>query len=334
LRSILVLILLAAIAGGAGFLFVWNAFESKGPDAAYGEPTTIVVLPSGSGLGQIAQTLEARGVIRNSLIFRAGVMYYGKASALKAGEYAVPSGASPLDIMQLLLEGKAIVYKLTVPEGITSAMIVTLVRNHTALTGDVSAEPAEGALLPETYIFNRGMSRDALLERMAQDHKKVLDELWDKRAANLPFTTREEAVTLASIVEKETGVASERPRVASVFVNRLRKGMRLQSDPTIIYGLTKGVPLGRGIRKSELEKATAYNTYFIDGLPPTPIANPGRAAIAAVLNPAQTDDLYFVADGTGGHVFASNLADHEKNVQSWRAIEKQRAAVTLAPTMP
>jgi UPF0755 protein len=169
---------------------------------------------------------------------------------------------------------------------------------------------------------------------MEKDHAAVIDELWEKRAPNLPISTKEEAVILASIVEKETGVAHERPRVASVFVNRLRKGMKLQSDPTIIYGLTKGVPLGRGIRQSELDKATPYNTYVINGLPPTPIANPGREAIAAVLNPAESDDLFFVADGTGGHVFASTLAEHDKNVQNWRQIEKQRAAASTAAGTP
>ncbi len=326
LSAFLVLIVLAVAVGTVGMSYVWHEFQAPGPAALHGEIETIVALPSGTGLGQIAATLEARRVIHSSLIFRAGVMYYGQASALKAGEYAIPSGASPMQIMQQLIEGKAIVYKLTLPEGITTALIVDLVRKHVALSGEVSLAPEEGSLLPETYVFNRGTSRDALIERMRNDHVAVVNELWVKRVLNLPFTTKNEAVTLASIVEKETGVASERPRVAAVFVNRLRKGMKLQSDPTIIYGLTKGVPLGRGIRQSELEKPTAYNTYVIDGLPPTPIANPGKASIEAVLNPALTDDLYFVADGTGGHIFANNLADHEKNVQKWRQIERQRAA--------
>jgi UPF0755 protein len=206
-----------------------------------------------------------------------------------------------------------------------------LVRKDPTLTGEITEEPAEGSLLPETYIFNRGETRGSLIKRMQDDHTRVLDELWAQRAPNLPFSTKEEAVILASIVEKETGVASERPQVAAVFVNRLRKGIKLQSDPTIIYGLTKGVPLGRGIRKSELEKPTAYNTYFIQGLPPTPIANPGKASIAAVLNPAQTEDLFFVADGTGGHVFAATLAEHERNVQKWREIERKAAASAGTP---
>ena len=170
------------------------------------------------------------------------------------------------------------------------------------------------------------MTRTELIERMQKDHQDAVNQLWAGRAPNLPIASKEEAVILASIVEKETGVAEERPRVAAVFVNRLRKGMKLQSDPTIIYGLTKGVPLGRGIRQSELDRATPYNTYVIPALPPTPIANPGRASIAAVLNPAATDDLYFVADGSGGHVFASTLQQHEQNVKNWREIERQRAA--------
>lgn len=334
LRAFLFLVLLAAGIGGYGAWHVWSEFQSPGPQAENGATETVVNLPRGTGLNRIAETLEEQGVIGNSLIFRAGVMYFGKASALKAGEYAIPSGASPQRVMEILIEGKAIVYKLTLPEGLTTAMALDLVSKHVSLQGEVTRMPAEGALLPETYIFNRGMSRDALIERMEKDHAAVLDELWEKRAPNLPISTKEEAVILASIVEKETGVAHERPRVASVFVNRLRKGMKLQSDPTIIYGLTKGVPLGRGIRQSELDKATPYNTYVINGLPPTPIANPGRDAIAAVLNPADTEDLFFVADGTGGHVFASTLAEHDRNVQNWRQIEKQRAAATTAAGTP
>jgi UPF0755 protein len=334
LRAFLFLVLLAACIGGYGAWHVWSEFQSPGPQADNGATETVVNLPRGTGLNRIAETLEEQGVIGNSLIFRAGVMYFGKASALKAGEYAIPSGASPQRVMEILIEGKAIVYKLTLPEGLTTAMALDLVSKHVSLQGEVTRMPAEGALLPETYIFNRGMSRDALIERMEKDHAAVIDELWEKRAPNLPISTKEEAVILASIVEKETGVAHERPRVASVFVNRLRKGMKLQSDPTIIYGLTKGVPLGRGIRQSELDRATPYNTYVINGLPPTPIANPGREAIAAVLNPAESDDLFFVADGTGGHVFASTLAEHDKNVQNWRQIEKQRAAASTAAGTP
>lgn len=326
LRFVLMLILLGAAAAVAAGWYVLNQFEAPGPRAYDGETQTNISLPMGTGLNQAASILEQRGVVRSALIFRAGVIYSRKSAALKAGEYAIPSGASPKEIMDLLIEGRSIVYKLTAAEGLTSAMIVDLVRNHPTLTGEVTVDPPEGSLLPETYIFNRGETRDGLLKKMADDHSRVLDELWVQRVAGLPITSKEEAVILASIVEKETGVSEERPRVAAVFVNRLRKGMKLQSDPTIIYGLTKGVPLGRGIRQSELDKPTGYNTYVIPALPPTPIANPGKASLAAVLNPAQTEDLFFVADGTGGHVFAATLAEHERNVQKWREIERQRAA--------
>ncbi len=331
-RFIFVVLLLGVGAAAVGGWYVLNQFDSPGPAAYEGETETIVSLPLGTGLNQAANILQQRGVVRSALIFRAGVMYNRKAASLKAGEYAIPSGASPSDIMNILIEGKSIVYKLTLAEGLTTATILDLVRHQPSLSGDVTIAPSEGSLLPETYIFNRGMPRDDLILRMQEDHKSVLNELWAHRAPNLPFATQEEAVVLASIVEKETGIAEERPRVAAVFVNRLRKGMKLQSDPTIIYGLTKGVPLGRGIRQSELDKATPYNTYVIVGLPPTPIANPGKASLAAVLNPAPTEDLFFVADGTGGHAFAATVAEHEKNVQKWRAIEKQRAAAPSTPT--
>jgi UPF0755 protein len=326
LRIFLILVLLAVAGAAYGAWHVWSRFEAPGPPAAFGTLETVVMLPRGMGLNRIADTLKESGVIDDSLVFRAGVMINGKAGALRAGEYAIPSGASPQQIMNLLIEGKSIVYKLTLAEGLTTAMILDLVAKHPSLEGEITRAPEEGALLPETYVFNRGMSRDALIARMQKDHDEALEALWQRRAPNLPFQTKAEAVVLASIVEKETGIASERPRVAAVFVNRLRKGMKLQSDPTIIYGLTKGVPLGRGIRQSEIEKATPWNTYVIFGLPPTPIANPGRDALAAVLNPLETDDLFFVADGTGGHVFAATLADHERNVRNWRQIERARAA--------
>jgi UPF0755 protein len=325
-RAFVALVLLAVAAGGFAFWYVLTEFDAPGPLAANGGSETTVAIPLGTGLNQAAAILEREGVVHEGIVFRAGVMLNRKAAALKAGEYAIPSGASPSQIMNILIEGKSIVYKLTLAEGLTSAMIVELVRAHPTLTGDVAETPAEGSLLPETYVFDRAMTRPALIKRMQDDHSRVLDELWAGRAANLPIATKQEAVILASIVEKETGVADERPRVAAVFVNRLRKGMKLQSDPTIIYGLTKGVPLGRGIRQSELDKPTPYNTYAIVGLPPTPIANPGKASLAAVLNPAQTEDLFFVADGTGGHAFASTMAEHEKNVQKWREIERQAAS--------
>jgi UPF0755 protein len=333
LRTFFFLLLLGVAGGAFAFWYVLNQFEARGPTAADGQQT-IVSVPMGTGLNQIAGILERNRVVHNGLVFRAGVMIEGKAGALKAGEYAIPSGASPAEIMQLFIDGKSIVYSLTLPEGLTSAMIIDRVRTDPVLTGDVGVIPAEGSLLPETYVFNRGTTRQEIVLRMQSDHQKLVDQLWEKRQPNLPFTTKAEAVTLASIVEKETGIASERPRVAAVFVNRLRKGMRLQSDPTIIYGLTKGVPLGRGIRQSELDRVTPYNTYAVDGLPPTPIANPGKASLEAVMNPPATEELFFVADGTGGHVFAATVQEHEANVKKWREIERQRAAGTPAAAAP
>ena len=328
-RLVLLLVLMAGVAGAVLAWYVLDQFQSSGPPAREGTGT-VFTLEKGSGLAQTAQALERDWLVKDAIVFRAGVTWNGKTSALKAGEYEIPSGASPKEIMEIFVQGKSIVHKVTVAEGLTSATVMDLVRRDPVLVGDLTAAPPEGSLLPETYLFQRGTTRDQLVAQMQRDHVKVLDELWDKRQPGLPFTTKNEAVTLASIVEKETGLASERPRVAAVFVNRLRKGMKLQSDPTIIYGLTKGVPLGRGIRQSELEKATPYNTYVIKGLPPTPIANPGRASLEAVLNPAPTQDLFFVANGTGGHAFAATEAEHQLNVQKWRQIEHQRTLQTSA----
>jgi len=283
-------------------------------------------IESGASVMDIPRELKARGAIRDVVVFRlASEMYAGK-GALKAGTYEATRGESLRDILEKIEAGRMKLLPVTVPEGLTSAMIVDILKESEALTGPAPDVPPEGSLLPETYMVQRGTTRAELLARMRADQQALIDELWPKRAKDLPFDTPEEALILASIVEKETGVASERPRVAAVFVNRLRLGMPLQSDPTIIYGLTKGRPLGRGIRKSELERRTAYNTYFIPALPPTPIANPGREAIEAVLNPPKTTELYFVADGTGGHVFAETVDEHNRNVARWREIERQRAA--------
>lgn len=242
---------------------------------------------------------------------------------MKAGEYAIASRASMADIMTILASGKSIEHKITAAEGLTSAMIYDLVKNDPELTGDMGEQPAEGTLLPETYLFIRGTTRADIVERMREAQKKFLDAQWEARAPDLPIRSKRDALILASIVEKETALPEERRHIAAVFVNRLRLGMKLQSDPTIIYGLTKGYPLGRGIRESELLGATPYNTYVIAGLPPTPICNPGKDAIAAVLNPESSNDLYFVASGAGGHVFSS-IAEHEKNVANLRRFEHQQ----------
>ena len=244
---------------------------------------------------------------------------------LKAGEYRIEANSSMRQVMDLLVTGKSIQYKVTIPEGLTTLQALARIEAHEVLVGDIEGEVAEGSLLPDTYAFTRGTTRQELVERMQAALSKLLDATWPNRDQTLPLTNPYEAVILASIVEKETALASERGRVASVFVNRLRQGMRLQSDPTIVYGIVGGQgALDRPIRKSDIAERTNYNTYQIDGLPPTPIANPGKAAIEAVLNPPETKDLFFVADGTGGHAFSETLAGHTENVRRWREIERAR----------
>lgn len=325
LRWLLTLSLVGVLAA-AGFAYlVWQTFTSPGPAAASGAAETIVVIDRGMGVSAIARRLSEAGVITNVAVFRAGVMVLDRGGDLQAGEFAIPSGASMEEIVLLLADGQPVSFVVTIPEGKTSRMAVAILNDEPILTGEIAEVPPEGSLLPETYHYQRGTTRAELIARMRADRDRVLEELWANRAPDLPFETMEEAVILASIVEKETGIASERPRIAGLFVNRMRIGMRLQSDPTIIYGLTGGEPLGRGIRRSELDRETPYNTYLIDGLPPTPICNPGRDALAAVLNPMQTDELYFVADGTGGHAFAKTLEEHNRNVARWREIERRNA---------
>ncbi|MBP7704702.1 MAG: endolytic transglycosylase MltG [Caulobacter sp.] len=300
-----------------GLWAVWT-YRGPGPEAKSGEITS-VMLRKGAGLSEISSELEGAGVIRSAAIFAAAAQITGAARELKAGEYEIASGASMAKILDDIREGRIVRHQVTIPEGVTVEMVIELLNKETALTG-VAPTPPEGSVLPETYDFQRGEDRAAVLQRMMDAHDRLLAQLWAKRQPGLPITTPREAVILASIVEKETGVASERPQVASVFVNRLRKGMRLESDPTIIYYITKGKPLGRRILLSELTNpANTYNTYIIDGLPPTPIANPGRASLAAVLDPPRSDDLFFVADGSGGHAFASTYEEHVRNVEKWRA---------------
>ena len=282
-----------------------------------------MVLRKGAGLNEIATSLEAAGVISSAPIFVLAAQVTGAGRELKAGEYEFASRAPMARVLDDVRNGRVVRRMITIPEGWTSEMVVEALMQEEALVGEV-AVPPEGTILPETYDFEKGEERSAVLKRMMDARDEVLASLWDKRKPGLPIRTPEEAVILASIVEKETGVAAERPRVASVFVNRLNQGIRLQSDPTIIYGITRGRPLGRGIRRSELDGITPYNTYQIDGLPPTPIANPGRASLAAVLDPPETNYLFFVADGTGGHAFAATLEEHNRNVERWRIIEQQK----------
>ncbi|RAK56328.1 endolytic transglycosylase MltG [Phenylobacterium soli] len=296
---------------------------APGPKARGGAEATTVMLDRGVRLPQMADRLKAAGVIRSKLAFMLMAKLGG--GSLKAGEYAFKSRENLAGVVGDLKAGRVVRHFVTIPEGWTSAMAAEAVNSSPVLTGQAPAPP-EGTLLPETYEVRRGDDRAKVIERMHDAQAALLADLWPKRRPDLPFKTPEEAVTLASIVEKETGVAAERPRIAAVFVNRLKSGMRLESDPTVIYGVAKAPSLGRAITITDLATPTPYNTYQIAGLPPTPIANPGKAAIAAVLNPPVTTELFFVADGTGGHVFASSFAEHQKNVAHWRQVEKQRAA--------
>ena len=285
----------------------------------------------GDHVAVIAQHLAEAGVVSNADLFRIGLRIRNLQGDLKAGEYAFPAHASMADVAGIVAGGKSIQHKLTAAEGLTSKMIYDIVVADKVLTGDAGAVPDEGTLLPETYLFTRGTTRAELLKRMAKARDKLLDRLWAARAGGLPVKTRQDAVTLASIVEKETAIPEERRHVAAVFVNRLKLGMKLQSDPTIIYDVTGGYPLGRGIRESELKRASPHNTYVIPGLPPTPISNPGRDSIAAVLNPAASNDLYFVANGKGGHVFSASDAEQNKNVAAWRRIEQLQKQLVPLP---
>jgi len=312
---------LVLIAGLLAY-FIIDRFERPGPLTA----DTVILIPQGSGVEAIARQLHEAGAIEDTLVFRLGVRLLRVGRELRAGEYLFPVALSNRDAIDLLRSGQTVVRRLTLAEGLTSQEIVALLEQAEALEGAVDSVPPEGSLLPETYHYARGDDRGELVARMGRARDELLSELWPRRAPNLPVATPEEAVVLASIVEKETGIAGERPQVASVFVNRLRKGMRLQSDPTVVYGLTGGTgPLGRALTRKDLQAPSPYNTYLNPGLPPGPIANPGRAALEAVLNPAQTPFLYFVADGSGGHAFAKTLAEHNRNVAKWRKLQMQNA---------
>jgi UPF0755 protein len=319
LRFLFFLIFLGAIAGGAWFWEQQN-FVAPGPAQNY----TVVTIKPGDHVATIAQKLADAGVVANADLFRIGLRIRGKQADLKAGEYGFPAHVSMADAMDILVLGKSIEHKVTAAEGLTSQMIANIVESDTVLVGSAGPVPEEGTLLPETYLFDRGMTRKQMLAKMHAAQVKFLNEKWAARQPNLPVKTPQEAIILASVVEKETGIPEERRHIASVFENRLRLGMKLQSDPTIIYGITKGYPLGHGIRQSELARVTPYNTYIIPALPPTPICNPGKDAIAAVLNPEQSNDLYFVATGHGGHVFTPSLAAHQQNVAKLRQLEQGR----------
>lgn len=324
MRLLFVLAVLCVIAAGV-FEWAWSAWDGPGMLARSGKETVAMVAPH-TRVHDIAQTLEQMGALKSAVIFELNLRLRGLADKIKAAEYAIPSGSSMHAIAGILVNGKSIQYKLTAAEGLTSDMIWKLVQKNDVLVGDAGPVPAEGTLLPETYLFTRGETRAHLLAKMARAQDAFLAGKWESRAGGLPLASMREAIILASIVEKETGLASERRHVAAIFINRLKIRMRLQTDPTIIYDLTKGYPLGRGIRASELAAATPYNTYVITGLPPGPICNPGKDAIAAVLHPETSDDLYFVATGHGGHAFAATIAQQERNVAAYRAFERQNHA--------
>lgn len=317
-----VLAFLAVIAIVGGNYYLNQQFEARGPLSS----ETLVTLPRGAGLSRVADALESAGAISDTRIFKIGARMRGAETSLKAGEYALPAGASMSAILDQLVEGKTFERRITFAEGLTSAEIMAALNSAEELSGPMlETRPPEGSLAPDTYFYASSATRQSLIDQMQSAQHRILDELWAGRAVDLPIASKEEALILASIVEKETGIAGERAEVAGVFINRLRKRMRLQSDPTVIYGITGGLrDLDGPIRRSHLRDKNAFNTYVIRGLPPTPIANPGREAIAAVLNPAQTSALYFVADGTGGHVFADTLRQHNRNVAAWRKIERSR----------
>ncbi len=303
----------------------WIRYTHPGPLAA----SHTLVIPRGTGVDEIARQLWREGVLADPYSFELGVRMDGNASRLRSGEYAFAAGITPRQVAEQLAAGRTVIRRLTVPEGLTTVQVVALVKAAVGLEGDIGPVPGEGELLPETFFYTWGDSRRQMIARAQRGMTELGTQLWAGRAPDLPLRTPEEAVVLASIVEKETAIPEERPRIAAVFLNRLRLHMRLQADPTVIYGLTDGQgPLDRPLSRTDLDTPSRWNTYVIDGLPPTPIGNPGRAALQAVLRPAQTDDLYFVADGTGRHVFAKTLAEHNRNVAKLRDVERQRPATT------
>jgi UPF0755 protein len=320
-NAVFTILILLAIIVGVGFVVGQHRFDAPGPLAE----DKVVNIPPRSGIRDIADLLTKEGVIEHPLTFIAGSLVAKTHEELRFGEYQFSKQASLHDVLNTLVSNKVVQHQVTIAEGLTSEQIVQRLLDADMLAGNIREIPHEGSLLPESYRFPRGTPRDQVIQRMQASQKRVLQEVWDHRAPDLPLRSPEQLVTLASIVEKETGRADERTRVAAVFVNRLNRRMRLQSDPTIIYGLVGGKgTLGRPIMRSEIEQPTPYNTYVIEGLPPGPIANPGRAALEAVANPARTKELYFVADGTGGHTFSETLDQHQKGVARLRAMEQQQ----------
>ncbi|MET4384964.1 UPF0755 protein [Bradyrhizobium sp. F1.4.3] len=328
-NAIITLLLIAMLGAGGIYYYGRQVLEAAGPLPE----DKIVNIPQRAGKRDIAETLNREGVTDvNPWVFIASVAALKASSDLKPGEYSFQKNASLRDVIATIVEGKVVQHAVTIPEGLTSEQIVARLSDNDIFTGSVRELPREGTLLPETYKFPRGTPRDHVIQRMQQAHKRVLAEIWERRSQDVPIKTPEQLVTLASIVEKETGKPDERSRVAAVFINRLKQKIKLQSDPTIIYGLVGGKgTLGRPIKRSEITQPSPYNTYVIDGLPPGPISNPGRASLEAAANPARTRDLYFVADGTGGHAFTETYDAHQKNVAKLRAMEKQIQNDTVEP---
>lgn len=333
-NAILTLLVLAAIVGGLALAIGKQRFEAPGPL----DRERIVNIPRGLGIKDIADVLQREGVIDQPWVFMGGVIALKARDELKYGEYLFHRQASLRDVVDTLVEGKVIQHHVTVPEGLTSEQIVARLLENDILGGSLKEIPKEGTLLPETYRFTRGITREQIIQRMQQAHRRAVQDAWERRASDLPLQNPEQLVVLASIIEKETGRADERSRVAAVFVNRLKQKMKLQSDPTIIYGLVGGKgTLGRPIMRSEIEQPTPYNTYVITGLPPGPIANPGRAALEAAANPSRTREIYFVADGSGGHAFSETFDQHQRNVvrlRQWEQQQKDRTPpdATVAPS--
>ena len=328
-NAIITILIILMIGAGTVNYYGRQLLETPGPL----QEDRIVNIPARAGKRDIADALQREGVINvNPWLFIGSVFALKASSDLKPGEYSFQKNASLRDVIATIVEGKVVQHAVTIPEGLTSEQIVTRLTDNDIFAGAVREMPREGTLLPETYKFPRGTTREQVIQRMQQTQKRVLAEIWERRNADVPVRSPEQLITLASIIEKETGRADERSRVAAVFTNRLRQKIKLQSDPTIIYGLVGGKgTLGRPIKRSEIQQPSPYNTYVIEGLPPGPIANPGRASLEAAANPARTRDLFFVADGTGGHTFTETYDQHQKNVAKLRAMEKQIQNDTVEP---
>jgi len=322
IKKIRMLFLYFAIIAGLSVLFlIIGVYNNLSSPRNFGGDK-IIEIPIGSSLNTVANILEENGILSHKATFVWPARFKGLSSGIRAGEFLILTGSSLNDILTILTNGKNVQYPITFPEGLSSSQIVKLIVDEPKLEGPIRPIPIEGSLLPDTYNFTKGENRSKLISRMQLNMSLLLNDLWEERPDDFILKSKGEVITLASIIEKETALSIERPLIASVFLNRLDKNMRLQSDPTVIYGITQGEPLGRSISQSDLDGETPYNTYKIRGLPSGPISNPGKAAIEAVFNPGDTIDLYFVADGTGGHVFSETLAEHNKNVLRWRKIEQ------------